>query len=209
MTRCRAPTWCNVPQVHISLNSGVSWKSNKYTSLFFCCCCLVAFLLFRSLTLGTNILPIDKAWLPVCCYCAFLIRARERTWFILMFSNTDALMWEEGDHWWKTVTAQRVEVIHTRCMVERGLRVVCFCLDYITLVKNIWTVAQCDYLLKVLFLVHRIWSAADRQYCPISLQFSFFLWHRNIWLPCCPKSADEFLEWVPWSGLFRPSESNC
>lgn len=49
------------------------------------------------------------------------------------------------------------------------------------------------YFLKVLFLVHGVWSAADRQYCPISSPFFFFLWHRNIWLPCRPKER----WWIP------------
>lgn len=42
MTRCCAPTWCNAPQVHISLNLGFSGKSTKcfvfcFFLLLFCC----------------------------------------------------------------------------------------------------------------------------------------------------------------------------
>lgn len=65
------PTWCNAPQVHISLNIGFLWQSTK--CFFFVCYCFVAFLLFWSLAVATNILSVDKS-ISVSIAITFLIR---------------------------------------------------------------------------------------------------------------------------------------
>lgn len=133
-------------------------------------------------------------------WCFNLKISRQRRTLMIKFDSR-----KRGSHTQKKIA----------CMVVRGLWPVCFFFDYITFGCEISSSTTSEWLHNAiaLFCKSSLFASSCLKHSWSSV-LSYFLaaFFSDIEIFGCHvarKTADEFLEWVPWSGLFCPSESNC